>query len=61
MRDETRERLNELMARPMDPDTIRELDAFFDSLPAQERIEAANYGVSKAGANVQSIFHGWTK
>jgi len=51
LRDETRRRIDEFLARPMSPENIRDLDAFYDSLPPLERIEAANYGTTVAKAN----------
>jgi hypothetical protein len=43
------------MSKPMAPVNIRELDAFFDTLPPVERVEAANYGAEVAKRNLDAV------
>lgn len=50
LREETRRRIDEFINQPKTPENMRAQDAFFDSLPQQERAEAANYVVDAAKA-----------
>ena len=59
MRAETRIRLDEFQDRPMDAEKIKDMDAFFDALPYDERVEAVQYGVANADAEMKAKLGGY--
>jgi len=54
--DEIAARMDELMAKPIDLEQMKQLDAFFDSLSPQDQGWAANYGAKRADERLNSIF-----